>query len=427
MHPRPTLCRLVPVLVALAGAAPAALADWPRFRGPNGTGTVDGPLPVRWTAADVLWKTSLPGIGHSSPVLGGGRLFVQSAAGDGSARWLLCLDAADGKVLWKKEAPGRRAHINPHNSLASSTPAIDGERVYAVIWDGDRVSLSAYDYQGAALWQRDLGGFRSQHGPAFSPVVVDGKVVVCDDQDGSAALLAFDARTGKPAWQAKRKAYRACYSVPFLRDTETGKELIVVTTAAVSGYDPATGAEKWFCTWPAARMPLRTVSSPILANGLVIATAGDGAGDRLCIAVKPGGRGDVTADARVWVDRKAFPYVPSLLAQGEYIYRVNDAGLAACHRAATGETVWQERLGSPVTASPILADGKVYAVGEDGAVFVFEAGPAYKLLGRNEVGEPVSATPAAGGGRLYVRGQNHLFCIGKATAARGAADKGGQH
>jgi outer membrane protein assembly factor BamB len=415
MHPRQTLRRLIPALAALAGTTlPAATADWPRFRGPNGTGTADGPVPVRWTATDVLWKTPLPGIGHSSPVLGSGRVFAQSAAKDGSARWLLCLDAANGKVLWKQEAPARKAHINPRNSLASSTPAIDGERVYAVFWDGDNVSLAAYDYQGAALWQRDLGGFKSQHGPAFSPVVVDGKVVVCDDQDGSAVLLAFDARSGKPVWQVQRKAYRACYSVPFVRDTGAGKELIVVTTAAVSGYDPASGAEKWFCTWPhPARMPLRTVSSPILADGLVIATAGDGGGDRLCIAVKPGGHGDVTADARAWVDRKAFPYVPSLLSQGEYIFSVNDAGLAACFRAATGEAVWQERLGSPVTASPILAGSKVYVVAEDGSVFVFEAGPAYKLLARNEVGEPVSATPAAEGGRLYIRGQNHLFCIGK--------------
>jgi outer membrane protein assembly factor BamB len=414
-------------LAALAGALPAATADWPRFRGPNGNGTADGPVPTRWTAADVSWKAALPGLGHSSPVVGGGRVFLQSAADDGSARWLLCLDAQGGKVLWKREFTGRSAKINQRNSLASSTPAIDGDRVYAVFWDGNDVSLTAHDFQGALLWQRELGGFKSQHGPAFSPVVVSGKVVVLDDQDGSAVLLAFDGRTGKPAWSAKRKAYRACYSVPFVRDCGEGNELVVVSTASVSGYDPASGEEKWYCTWPhPARMPLRTVSSPVLAGGLVIATAGDGSGDRLCMAVKPGGRGDVSIAARAWVDRKSFPYVPSVLAHGEYIFSVSDAGVAACHRAATGEMVWQERLGSPVTASPVLAGGKVYVFAEDGTAFAFEAGPAYRLLGRNQVGEPVSATPAVTGGRLYVRGQHHLFCIGAASPSRGAADKGGQ-
>jgi outer membrane protein assembly factor BamB len=408
-------------LLALAflGVAfvPAGASDWPRFRGPNGTGVAaDTGVPVRWTEQDgVLWKVPIPGVGHSSPVIGGGRVFLQSASADGDARWLLCLDAATGKTLWRQEAPGRRAKINTKNSLASSTPALDGERVYAAFWDGQNITLCAYDFRGERAWSRDLGGFKSQHGAGFSPIVVDDLVILSDDQDGAAVLLALDARTGKTRWQAARKAYRACYSTPFVLEREGGKELIVVSTAAVTGYDPRTGAENWHCDWPTARMPLRTVSSPVLADGLIIATAGDGQGDRLAIGVKPGGRGDVTATNRAWEDRKTLPYVPSPLALGEHVYTVNDKGFAACHVARTGALVWQQdRLSGPVTASPVLVDGKVYAVAEDGSVYVFAAAPTFKLLAKNSVGEPVSASPAVADNRLYIRGQNHLFCIGQA-------------
>jgi outer membrane protein assembly factor BamB len=249
-------------------------------------------------------------------------------------------------------------------------------------------------------------------------MVVDDLVILSNDQDGSAVLLALEARTGKTRWQAERKAYRACYSTPFVRETGGGKELIVVSTAAVTGYDPVTGKENWHCDWPEARMPLRTVSSPVLADGLVVATAGDGAGDRLAIGVKPGGSGDVTQTNRLWEDRKTLPYVPSVLALGEHLYSVNDAGFAACHVARTGELVWQRRLGAAVAASPVLVDGKVYAAASDGSVYVFQAATTFKLLAKNSVGEPVSATPAVADDRLYVRGQEHLFCIGKPAVGR---------
>jgi outer membrane protein assembly factor BamB len=405
----------------MAWSAPGLpAADWPRFRGPNGTGLVDADLPIRWGPEDIVWKTALPGVGHSSPIVGGGRIFVQSAAADGQARWLLCVNSTDGKVLWQREAPGRPAHTHPRNSLASSTPALDGERVYAVFWDGKAILLAAYTYKGEPVWHRDLGSFKSQHGPGFSPIVVDGRVILSNDQDGSAVLLAFDAHTGKPLWQAARKAFRACYSTPFVRQSAEGAELVVVSTAAVSGYDPATGTENWYCTWPTARMPLRTVSSPILVDGVIIATAGDGAGDRLAMAVRPGGTGNMTETNRLWQDRKSLPYVPSVLGWGPYIYSVNDTGFAACHRAATGEVVWQERLGGPITASPILAQGKVYACTEAGDVIVFEAAPAFKVLGRNRLSEAIAATPAAVDGRLYVRGHDHLYCIAKPAGRRAA-------
>jgi outer membrane protein assembly factor BamB len=412
--------RLALLLCGLSACGLAGAADWPRFRGPNGAGTAaDKDVPVRWAAKDVLWKAALPGVGHSSPVVVGGRIYLQSATP--KERLLICLDAAKGTVLWQKAAPGGKGTTHVKNSLASSTPAADGERVYAVFWDGKRVGLFAYDLKGEPLWKQDLGAFTSQHGPGFSPIVHDGKVIVYNDQDGSAALLAFDAKTGRKAWQAERLAFRSCYSTPFVLEQGRGAgQLIVASTAGISGYDPNSGAEAWHYTWSFPDMPLRTVASPVAADGLVYATCGDGRGDRGMIAVRLGGKGDVTKTHLAYRKDSGTPYVPTPLAHGGHLYTVTDDGAAVCYVAKTGAEVWRRRLDArvaKVSASPVLIDGKVYAADERGEVYVFEASPAaFKLLGKSSVGEGVFATPAVADGRLYVRGRNHLFCIGKPAA-----------
>jgi outer membrane protein assembly factor BamB len=414
--------RILPALTLAAGCLlavlPAGAGDWPRFRGPNGTGvSADRDVPERWSAADgILWKVPIPGAGNSSPTVSAGRVFLPSASADGSERLLLCLDAASGEQLWSRSAPGKKARMHPRNTLASGTPAADGERVYLAAWDGKNLVLLAYDYRGGLVWQRDLGPFASQFGAGHSPVVHAGRVYLADDQDGSAALLAFDAKTGKPLWHADRKAYGACYSTPFVRDTASGPELVAASTAGVTAYDPETGAANWHCEWPFARRPLRTVASPVAGAGLIFANSGNGEGSRDTIAVRPANKADGTRAEVAWQESKSFPYVPCMLVAGDYLFSVNDAGVAACHRARTGERVWSERLGSSVTASPVLIDGKVYAAGEDGQVYVFAAGPAFKLLAKNALGEPVLASPAVADGRLYLRGKEHLFCIGKHAA-----------
>jgi outer membrane protein assembly factor BamB len=400
--------------------------DWPRFRGPNGTGVAaDKDVPIKWTAEEgMLWKVRIPGKGNSSPVIAGSRLFLESATADAKERLLLCLDASTGKVLWTRSvsggpAPPKGLGPSSQNSLASSTPAVDGDRVFAVFWDGKGVSLHAYGIQGEQLWQQDLGAFKSQHGPGFSPVAHDGKVFVMKDQDGAAAVLAFDAATGKKAWEVQRKAFRACYSTPLIRALPGGAtELIVTSTAGIAGYDPKTGAENWTYTWSATR-PLRTVASSIVANDLIFAHGGDGDGSRHIIAVRLGTKGETAPTNLVWENRKPrlFPYVPAMLTLGDYLYTVNDEGFAACYSAKTGEPIWSQRLGSPeVSASPILVDGKVYIACADGEVYVFEAAPTYKPLAKNSMGELVRATPAVANNRLYIRGEEHLFCIGKAPA-----------
>jgi outer membrane protein assembly factor BamB len=399
---------------ALLLAAPLDASDWPRFRGPNGTGvSTDKGVPLTFSDKDnVLWKVEIPGTGISSPVVSRGKLFVQTASQDGRSRSLLCLDAAKGKTLWTRTVTGSRARIHTLNSFASATPAADGERVCAAFWDGKEVTLHAFDFEGKPLWTYSLGRFRSQHGAGNSPLFHAGKVVYLHDQDGDSFVVCLDARSGRKVWQKSRPAYRACYSTPFIMDKAGGAEVIVATTAGIIAFDLKDGSEKWSYTWKFDGMALRTVSSPILADGLVLATSGDGRGDRHAIAVKVGGKGGSDTHL-VWENKKNLPYVPSLLAQGQYVFSVNDSGIAACHVARTGKPAWSQRLGSRFTASPVLIDGKVYAPASDGVVYVFEAAPQFKLLAKNDLGEDISASPAVADGRLYLRTPSHLFCIGK--------------
>lgn len=405
----------------------ASAGDWPRFRGPNGAGIADEKdVPVKWTQENILWKTPIPGAGHSSPIVCKGRVFLQTASEDGGERWLLCLDAGKGELLWKTRSPGESAKTHPLNSLASSTPTTDGERVYAAFWDGKSIHLGAYDFKdGKNLWQQNLGKYKSQHGFGHSPMLVNGKVILANDQDGTSHLLAFDAKSGDRVWQMERKPYRACYSTPILRaKPDGGQELVVASTAGITGYNPDDGKASWWYTWKFARAPLRTVGSPIFAGNLVIATSGDGAGDRDIIAVKLGSQGEVSAGNLVWQNRKKYPlpYVPCLLSHGEYLFGVHDKGIASCHLARNGEEVWTKRLDSGFTASPVLVDGKVYAVSQNGSVHVFAAAAEFKLLATNSIGEDVTSSPAVADNRLFIRGENHLFCIGK-PAAKSAAQR----
>jgi outer membrane protein assembly factor BamB len=390
----------------------ALAADWPRFRGPNGTGAAtDKRIPVQWSAEDVLWKVPI-GAGHSSPIVTGGRIFLQSANRD--ERLLVCVDANSGKTIWSKAVPGGEGHTHEKNSHASSTPATDGKQVYAVFWNGKEVSLFAYTINGKLAWKRNLGPFKSQHGPGFSPIVHDGLVIVNNDQDGSAVLKAFEAKTGKPAWEAKRKAFRACYSTPFISEGPGGNQLIVASTAGITAYDPKDATVLWTYEWAFSGMPLRTVGSAIEADGKVFAASGDGRGDRHLIAVKQGGKGDVTKTNLVWEKTAGTPYVPTLLAHNKHLFAVTDQGFAVCYAAKDGKEIWRRRLGKQISASPILINGNVYSPDERGDVFIFEATPkGFKLTAKKSIGEPIYASPAVADGRLIIRGDKHLFCIGK--------------
>ena len=396
---------------AIVASAPAA--DWTRFRGPNGSGAVET-APLKWNgASDILWKSEIPGSGHSSPIVVGDKVFLQSSATDGSTRMLICIDGK-GKIAWTSTIPGKhpgKGKVHNKSSLASSTPTSDGERVFAIFWDGDGLIVVGYDLAGKELWKTPLGPYVSQHGAGMSPVAYGGKVFVNYDQDGAAELVALDAKSGKIAWSAKRKAFRACSSSPLVRELPGGKtEIVVSSTAGLTGYDPADGKVNWNWEWKFDGMALRTVGSPILANGTVIAISGDGSGARSTVAVTPGEKPKL-----LWEKNKDTPYVPGPVAKGDYVYWVTDAGVAVCAETKTGKILWSERATQKsISASLLLIGDAVFAIAEDGKAIAFQASPGgFETVAESNLGEVVFATPAAADGKLYIRGANHLFCIGK--------------
>ncbi len=245
--------RVLLVGVCLAGSvSPTVASDWPRFRGPNGTGvSPDSEAPIEFgEETNLRWKVAIPGTGNSSPSVSKQRIFLQSASDDGSERMVVCLDLANGNALWTDRVPGGKGVTHVNNSLASSTAAADGSRVFVSFWDGHDLSVAGYDYGGKKLWTRDLGAFKSQHGAGHSPIVVGDKVILANDQDGSSSVVALDAANGTIAWEKTRPAHRACYSTPILLEHPGAEpELLVASTFGFTAYNPHTGAERWAWNW----------------------------------------------------------------------------------------------------------------------------------------------------------------------------------
>ncbi|MGL6096974.1 MAG: PQQ-binding-like beta-propeller repeat protein, partial [Fimbriiglobus sp.] len=414
---RPLFVFTLALTLALVPAPALSQADWPRFRGPNGSGIGDPTAPYDLSKAGGGWKIEVPGFGHSSPVVAGGRVYLQSASRDGVRRTLFAIDAKTGVTKWAKDLPGGAGHTHKKSSLASGTPAVDGDRVFVTIWDGAAVTLHAFDLDGKPVWSAALGAFSSDHGAGMSPVAAGGKVYVVYDLgaktgDGSTStVLAFDGKTGAKAWSAGRKAFRHCSASPVLRELPGGKsELVVATSAGVTGYAADTGTVNWHWVWNwNGGQALRTVGSPLaLPDGSVVAVSGDGGGSRSTVRVIPGEK-----PALAWEKKKGAPYVPTPLAHGGHLYWITDDGQAVCADPKSGDVVWSERVFSKaVSASPILIGDKILAVAEDGKWIAFPATPkGYDAVATGTLNEGVFATPAAADGRVYVRGFEHLFCF----------------
>lgn len=406
--------------LALSLALSLTAADWTRFRGPNGSGVAEGTLPTIDPKAP-LWKIALPGKGSGSPIVVAGKLFLQSSNLEETKRVLLCYDAVTGKPLWTKDHPGQPVKkgidgVHALNTVASSTPASDGERVYCVWWDGVAVSVNAYDLNGKDLWEQPLGSFKAQHGVGHSPAVYKGKVFVNFDQDGQAVVVAFDAKTGMKAWSAPRKPERACYTTPMVLE-QPGKPgaVVVFSTHEIDSYDPDTGKVNWHYSIESNK--LRAVGTPVLAGDLLIGYFGEGGGtgSRYAVAVKADGTGDVTGTAKAWDKRKDTPYVPSLLVKGDYLYWVYDkGGVVYCAEAKTGKVVWnQQILKGDTYSSPILVGDQIVAIAESGQIAVLKADKTFAEPTLTDLGEKVYATPAFADGKLYIRGDKSLFCFGK--------------
>ena len=433
-----------PLLPPRSGAG-----HWPSFRGHEASGIADGQhLPDDWspaTGANIRWRLAIPGLAHSSPIVWGDLLFVTSAIssrpdatfkrglyGDGDAsddrsahRWMLyAIDKHTGRIRWERLAaqgePRDRRHIK--STYASSSPATDGRIVVA--WFGSQ-GIHAYDFDGGLRWSVDLGRVDMgaydipsyEWGPASSPIVWNGLVIVqCDTQTDS-FLLALSAETGETVWKTERQELPS-WGTPTIVNTSAGPELITNASNFVRGYDPRTGRELWHLGGSSKI----TAPTPIFANGLHIVASGR-APERPVFAVRPGARGDLTLPPGAtespyvaWSKTGRGSYMPTPLAYRGMLYVLANNGVFDAYDAGSGREIYRQRLplvGSGYSASPVAADGKIYLSNEDGEMLVIAAGATFAHLATNSMGEPLMATPVLSQGVMYVRGSRSLFAVGK--------------
>ena len=382
---------------------------WPRWRGPSGQGVVDGSgYPDRWSATDgLIWRTSVPGSGNSSPIVWGDRIFLTTGRTGGRRVFMLAYSRSDGSLLWETEvAPGRPEHVHRKNGPASATPVTDGERVYASF--GSR-GLVALDFDGTLVWHTPIERLDNYHGPAGSPLLYRDRLILYQDQRGGGFVAAYDTRTGDQLWRTERSA-SVGWGSPVAIRVGDHDELIVSGQRTVNAYDPSTGAELWGC----GGNLFEVIPTPVVAAGLVFCSSGR-AGPTL--AIRPGGRGDVTQTHLAWSTSRGAPFVPSPLVYGDYLYTINDmASIVTCFEAATGQVMWQQRLGRATregfSASPVAVDGKVFVTNDDGVTFVLRAGPEFELLHTNDIGARTLASPALVDGTWYIRTVDELLAIG---------------
>jgi outer membrane protein assembly factor BamB len=428
--------------------APAATGSWPSFRGAQAAGVADGQhLPDRWSPATgdgILWRTTIPGLAHSSPVVWGDLVFVTSAIssrndatfkpglyGDGDAsadqsrhRWMLyAVDKRTGKVRWERTAaegePRNKRHIK--STYASASPATDGRIVVA--WFGSQ-GIHAYDMAGTLRWTVDLGRVDMgaydiptyEWGPASSPIIWHGLVIIQCDTQADSFVIALDAATGETVWKTERDELPS-WGTPTVVETPAGPELVTNASNYVRGYDPKTGRE----LWKIGGSSKITAPTPIAAAGLHLVASGR-APERPIFAVRPGARGDLTlpkgeADGPhvVWSKAGRGSYMPTPLFYRGLVYVLANNGVFDAYDAATGKEVYRQRLplvGSGYSASPVAADGKIYLANEDGEMLVVQGGAAFAHVATNSMGEPLMATPALSEGVMYVRGLSTLSAIG---------------
>ena len=435
---------------APARAEPGAQkGSWPSFRGPQASGVAERQnLPDQWngkTGENILWRTPIPGLAHSSPVVWGNRIFVTTASssdpnatfrpglyGDGDAskdqsthRWIIyALDKRTGKVLWERVAhqgvPVDKRHIKL--TYANSTPATDGRIVVA--WFGSQ-GVHAYDVNGRFLWKVELGRLdlgaydipTYEWGPASSPIIWNNLVILQCDTQSDSFLLALDADTGKTVWKTEREEIPS-WGTPTVATTSAGPVLVANASNYIRGYDPRTGKE----LWRLGRSSKITAPTPVFTDDMFVVVSGR-APERPIFVVRAGAHGDLTlpdgkasSEAVVWSRTGRGSYMPTPLVYNGILYVLANNGLFDAYDLRTGEEVYRQRLplvGSGFSASPVAADGKIYLSNEDGDMLVIAAGQKFAHIATNSMGELLMATPALSDGVMYVRSSASLFAIGR--------------
>jgi outer membrane protein assembly factor BamB len=433
-------------LAVLLGVAVQA-ADWPHWRGPGASGVApDATLPIQWSATEnVAWKAELAGLGVSTPIVSGNRIFVTSQVGSGVRREgnhprlvqgadaaslgerplganreannadrttfvIEAFSAADGSRAWERriEAEGTLTPVHDKHNLTTPSPVSDGSLVFALFGTGQIVALT---HDGKVVWQRHLGKeispFDVQWGHSSSPVLYRDSLILQCDHASRSYLMALDKKTGKELWQTDRGKGRSSYSTPLVVEGAFGAELIVNSSERLDGYDPRSGQLLWY-TGDSNRFP---VPSAVFHNGIIYTSRGYRSGPYM--AIRPGGKGDISATHVVWSVPTGAPYVSSLLYYDGVIYMANDVGVLTAIDAVKGERLWQERVDGVFSASPVGGGGHVYFVSENGDTIVIKAGRTPQIVGRNALAERVIASPAIASGRIFIRSDDHLIAVGR--------------
>lgn len=404
----------------LAATTPARAADdeWLSWRGPNGNGVAArGQTPPRnWgPGQNVVWKVPVPGRGHSSPVVVGSRIVLTTADERRQIQSVVCFDRKSGNRLWKTDVSrgGFPRRIHSKNTHATPTVASDGTHLFAVFNNREKIQLTALDLDGKQLWQIDVGAYvpaRYKYGYAASPQVYKSTVIVAAESDADSFLAAFDCKSGKQVWRTQRPK-QISYSSPIIANIRGRDQILMSGCKLITSYDPANGRIFW------SREGICTVTCGTMVWDEGNVYVSGGYPQRATIAVSTDG-----GNKTVWSNRVKC-YEQSMLVHEGYLYAVSDGAVAYCWNTRNGREMWSRRLGGgPISASPILSDGHIYATNERGKTFVFKANPKkFELVATNQLGDETFATPSICGNRIYMRvatraggsRQEYLYCLGK--------------
>ena len=417
--------RLAVLFFFVAGLIQAE--NWPGWRGPSGDGASNGKgIPTKWSSKEnIAWRIAVPGEGHSSPIVWGDKVFLTSSLTEKNKRILLCLDRLSGQTVWQRDvvqSPPETVHRL--NSRASGTPATDGKQVYVTFMraEGDeviapnvgserlitpgKIIVAAYDLDGNEKWKTNVGDFLSAHGFNTCPVLFEDLVILNGDHDGNAYLVALDRQSGRQRWRTRRENKTRSYVTPIIREIDGITQMILSGSLCIASYDPRNGKRHWIVDGPTEQF----VASMVYDGKYVFATGGYP--ERHTLAIRPGGKGNVTDTHIAWRTTRGAAYVPSPIISGRYLLMVADSGIASCFEARTGKRHWMERLPGGHSPSPVSADGLVYFVSDRGVTTIIRPSETFAVIAKNELGEPVSASPAISQGQIFLRTHQHLYCIG---------------
>ncbi len=418
----PGSLRIAFFCISLLGFNPGngmAAALWPEFRGPGAQGISTATnVPVSWSAtSNIAWKVAIPGKGWSSPVLADGKIYLTTACkaeGDSETSLrVICLNAADGRTIWNVEAvhpdPTALRQIYAKNSLASPTPVVQGDRIFAHF---GHLGTACLNLDGKVLWCQQQVKYLPMHGNGGSPVLVDSEVVFSCDGLEAPFVTALDAATGAVKWKTPRQTpakKKFSFSTPLVVGRGPAKQLISAGSGLVAGYDAVDGHELWrFCY----HNGYSVVPRPVMWGDLLFISSGFDLPVLYAISLH-GAKGDITATHSAWIYAKQIPTTPSMLVAGQELYFVSDGGIASCLDAQTGTVHWSERLGGDFSASPVCAEGRIYFQNEAGVGTVIKAGARFELISKNDLEESSLASYAVADNRLFIRTSAHLWAIRK--------------